>query len=124
MNGFDKPKSGFNEREKAFESKYHLDEEIEFKANVRRAKLLGLWAAKRMGLAGDEAQAYGRSAVDVHIASPGHGELLKKIARDLEAKQVAISPERLQLETERLWAEARQQIVTEVAAGKQAIAPE
>jgi hypothetical protein len=116
--------SGFDEREKAFEAKYHLDEELEFKVNARRAKLLGLWAADALGLRGDERVAYGRSAVEADLAHRAHAGLLGKLRDDLRAAGCLAEAERLDSEFQRLEAAAKQQVIAEVAAGKQVIAPE
>ncbi len=114
----------FEDREKAFEAKYHLDEELAFKVNARRDKLLGLWVADKLGLTGAEADAYARGVIEADFSDPGHAGMLKKLAKDLEAKQISIDTDRLQGEMDRLLAVAKQQIVSEVAAGKQTISPE
>jgi hypothetical protein len=115
--------SVFDHREKAFEAKYHLDEELAFRVNVRRDKLLGLWVAEKLGLAGADAEAYARSVLEADLADP-HLDMLAKLAKDLEDKKVAVSLEKLQRERARLQAVAKQQVVDEVASGKQGISPE
>lgn len=114
----------FDDREKAFEAKYHLDEELNFKVNARRDKLLGLWVAEQLGLAGAEAEAYARAVIEAGFSDPQHTAMLNKLSGDLQAKNVAISAEKLQREMDRLQAVARQQIMAEVTAGKQTISPE
>ena len=114
----------FDDREKAFEAKYHVDEELAFKVNARRDKLLGLWVADKLGLTGPDAEAYARAVLEADFADPGHAAMLKKLSGDLEAKNVAISPEKLHREMDRLLAVAREQVTGEVAAGKQEISPE
>lgn len=116
--------SGFDDREKAYEAKYHLDEEIEFKVNVRRAKLLGLWAAEKLGLAGEDALAYSRQVVEADIAVPGHTGLLSKVSRDLAVQKISVGPAHLQHEMDRLGAIAKEQILAEVLAGRQTVPPE
>ncbi len=74
----------FNEREDAFERQFAHDEALRFKATARRNKLLGLWAAERLGRTGDEAQAYARGVVQADFQEPGDGDVLRKILRDLE----------------------------------------
>ncbi len=114
----------FEDREKAFEAKYHLDEELAFKVNARRDKLLGLWVADKLGLGGADAEAYARAVIEADFSDPGHAGMLSKLVQDLEAKQIPVDAERLHREMDRLLAVAKQQIVSEVAAGKQDISPE
>jgi hypothetical protein len=122
--GTSPPKTCLDERQKAFERKYHLDEELAFKAGARRAKLLGLWVAEKLGLTGDEAAAYARQIVEAEMADSAHAAMLKKIRHDLKAKHIALSEEALDGEMERFLAEARTQVMAEVTAGKQQIGPE
>ena len=114
----------FDEREKAFEAKYHLDEELAFKVNARRDKLLGLWVAGKLGLNGEAAERYAHGIVELDFADPRHEAMLAKLAKDLEAHGVAEPGNLLLREMDRLAAEARRQIVEEVAAGTQTISPE
>ncbi len=107
--------NAFEDREKAFEAKYRLDQETEFKAHVRRTKLLGLWAAEQMGLPAAEAQAYARSLIDEEL-SPGHHDLEQRLLRDLGESKADISPEKLQHQIARLTVLARDQIVAEQGA--------
>ena len=78
----------FEERQKGFERKFALDEELKFKATARRNRLLGLWAAGEMGLAGDAAQAYAREVVKADLAEPGEEDVFRKIRADFDAKGV------------------------------------
>lgn len=116
--------NAFDDREKAFEAKYHLDEELAFKVNVRRDKLLGLWVAERLGLSGNQAQAYARAVVEQDFADPRHVHMLAKLNQDLAEAKVEIAAERLQREMERLLGVAKQEILAEVVAGKQSLSPE
>lgn len=79
----------FDDREKAFENKYAHDEDMRFKAAARRDKLLGLWAAERMGLAGAEAEAYAASVVIADLEEAGDDDVFRKVSADLTAKGVA-----------------------------------
>jgi hypothetical protein len=78
----------FKERQKGFERKFALDEELKFKATARRNRLLGLWAAGEMGIAGDAAQAYAREVVKADLAEPGEEDVFRKIRADFDAKAV------------------------------------
>ena len=71
----------FDDREKGFESKYALDQDQEFKAVARRNRLLGLWAAEKMGLNADRAEEYGRAIVKADFEQPGEEDVYRKIAR-------------------------------------------
>lgn len=84
----------FEEREKGFEAKFKFDQELQFKANVRRDKLLGLWAAEKMGMSGDAAQAYALTVVDAEFSEPDH-DATHKVARDLAAKGVSVDEREL-----------------------------
>lgn len=121
MSGFEERMDGFDERKKAFEAKYHLDEELEFKIGVRSAKLLGLWVAETLGLEGDAGTAYGRSAVEADLAHPAHGGLLAKLRDDLLRQGHLAEVERLAKELQHFEAIARQQVIAEMAAGKQVV---
>lgn len=114
----------FDEREKAFEAKYHLDEEISFKVNIRRAKLLGLWIAEKLGLAGTAAQDYARELIDTDLADSAHAKMLAKARADLTSKGITLAEERIQNQMDRLFAVAHQQIVNEVAGGAQQVTAE
>jgi hypothetical protein len=78
----------FEERQKGFERKFAHDEELKFKATARRNRLLGLWAAGEMGIAGDAAQAYAREVVKADLAEPGEEDVFRKIRADFDAKGV------------------------------------
>lgn len=73
----------FDEREDAFEAKFARDAEMQFKAEARRNKLLGLWAAELLGKAGDEANAYASEVVKADFEEPGDDDVLRKVAGDL-----------------------------------------
>jgi len=116
--------SAFDERGKAFEAKYHLDEELAFKVNARRDKLLGLWAAEQLGLNGDEAEAYAASVVDSDLRAAGHKGMIQKLHADLSVKHADISEERLHTKMEKFYTIAYSQIVHDVEDGKLSISPE
>ncbi|MEC9431802.1 MAG: DUF1476 domain-containing protein [Pseudomonadota bacterium] len=80
----------FDDREKAFENKFAHDEEMRFKAQARRNKLLGLWAAELMGVTGAEAEAYAASVVASDLEEAGDEDVYRKVAADLTAKGVSI----------------------------------
>ena len=75
----------FDDRENAFENKFAHDEELKFKAEARRNKLLGLWAAGLMGKTGDAAANYAKDVVAEDFSEAGDEDVYRKVARDLGA---------------------------------------
>lgn len=79
----------FDDRENAFEAKFAHDGEMQFKAEARRNKLLGLWAAGLMGKSGDEAAAYALEVVSADFEEAGVEDVVRKVAADLAGKASA-----------------------------------
>src|ERR1700741_2338693 len=79
----------FDKREEGFEKKFALDEEQRFKANARRNKLLGVWAAQQLGLAGPDADAYAKEVVVADFEEAGDDDVFRKVRKDFDAKNVA-----------------------------------
>ncbi|MFP3945035.1 MAG: DUF1476 domain-containing protein [Alphaproteobacteria bacterium] len=105
--------SSFDEREKAYESKFAHDEELRFKATARRNKLLGLWAAEHLGLSGAEAEEYARAVVKADFEEPGEEDVFRKIRADFDAKNLDISDHQIRRQMEELMARAVEQIQAE-----------
>ena len=105
--------SNFDDREKGFERKFAHDEELKFRATARRNKLLGLWAAEKLGLAGDEAQAYAREIVKADLAEPGEEDVFRKVRSDFDAKGIAESDHQIRRMMGDLMAAAVSQIESE-----------
>ena len=78
----------FDKREEGFERKFAFDEELKFKAEARCNRLLGLWAAEKLGITGEAATAYAREAVAGAFASGGEKAVVARIAGDLSAKGI------------------------------------
>ncbi|MGR3378595.1 DUF1476 domain-containing protein [Salipiger abyssi] len=91
--------STFEEREKAFETKFAHDEEMAFRAEARCNKLLGLWAAELLGKSGTEAEAYAREVIKADFEEAGHEDVVRKLAADLvgKADTAAIRTKRAEL---------------------------
>ena len=85
----------FDKREEGFEKKFAHDEELRFKANARRNKLLGLWAAEKLGITGDAANTYAKEVVMADFEEAGDDDVFKKVRKDLDAKGVAPSDQDL-----------------------------
>lgn len=73
----------FDERENAFENKFAHDAQMQFKAEARRNKLLGLWAANLLGKSSEEAQAYAKEVVKADFEEAGHEDVVRKVKSDL-----------------------------------------
>lgn len=102
--------SEFDERERAAEKKFELDQQLEFKAQARRAKLVGLWAAGHMGLSGDAAADYAKSVVIADLEEAGAEDLFKKIRADLDMHSATLSDHQIRAKMEESLAEARAQV--------------
>ena len=105
--------SGFDDREKGHENKYAHDQEIEFKANARRNKLVGLWAAELMGKTGEEAAAYAKEVIVADFEEAGDEDVFRKLRGDLDAAKVDISDHQIRKHMVQLLDEARDQIRNE-----------
>ena len=100
----------FDDREKGFESKFALDQEQEFKAVARRNKLLGLWAAEKMGLSAGSADQYAGAVVKADFEQPGEEDVFRKIAQDFEGSGISVSEGEIRRKMDELSSVAREQI--------------
>ncbi len=103
----------FDDRENAFENLYAHDAEMQFKAEARRNKLLGLWAAEKMGLAGDAADAYAKTVVIADLQEVGDEDVYRKVAADLAEKGAGVTEAELRSQMQGLLTEAKTQIVSD-----------
>jgi hypothetical protein len=104
----------FDKREEGFEKQFAHDEELRFKANARRNKLLGLWAAAKLGMAGAEADAYAKEVVLADFEEAGDDDVFRKVRRDFDAKGVTESDHQIRRTMDELMAQA----VASIKAGK------
>ncbi len=104
----------FDKRQEGFENKFAHDEELRFKATARRNKLLGLWAAEKMGLSGVDAEAYAKDVVKADFEEAGEEDVFRKIRKDFDAKSVGQSDHQIRRHMDELMAEA----VAQIQAGK------
>jgi hypothetical protein len=100
----------FEDRKKSAEAKFKLDAEMKFKAEARRNKLLGLWAAERMGMSQTEADAYAVEVVRVDLTEPGIEDVVAKVSADAESRGVNIGNDEIREQLERLYNVALEQI--------------
>ena len=101
----------FDDREKAFEDKYKHDQELQFRVEVRRNKLLGLWAAELLGK--DDAEAYAKEVVSADFEEPGDADLVRKLLGDFQDGGVEMSEHRLRNKMEDCLAAAKEQVMAE-----------
>jgi hypothetical protein len=106
--------SSFNDREKGFENKFKHDQELQFKVEARRNKLLGLWAAEFLGLERDAAAAYAKEVVQSDFEEPGDEDVFRKVWGDFQEKGVDKSEHQLRRQMEELMTVARQEVMKEV----------
>ena len=108
--------STLKDREKGFERKFAHDEEMKFKAEARRNRLLGLWAAGKLGITDpDEAKTYAQTVVFADFAEAGDADVLRKVSGDFQAKGVSVSEAEIREQMTRLLAEAKAQLLDETA---------
>jgi hypothetical protein len=103
----------FQDRENAFEKQFEHDQEIQFKVNARKNKLLGLWAASQIGKSGADAEAYAKEIVMADFEKPGDSDVIHRLMRDLSAAGKPAEEHAIRKQGERLLVEARQQIMSE-----------
>jgi hypothetical protein len=104
----------FDKRGESFEKKFALDEEQAFKAVARRNRLLGLWAAEKLGIAGEAAAEYARQVVAADFDEPGDADVVRKVVGDFSAAGVAVTEQALHAKMNELSAQA----AAELKAGK------
>ncbi len=102
-----------DDRQKAFETKYALDQELMFRIEARTAKLFGLWIAEKLGLSADEAKTYAGGVVSANLDEPGFEDVKRVVRPSLAEKNIDISDHTLDAQLERFLEEARVQIQTE-----------
>ncbi|WP_299918066.1 DUF1476 domain-containing protein [uncultured Roseobacter sp.] len=101
----------FDDRENAFENKYAHDAEMQFKAEARRNKLLGLWAADLLGKSGDDATEYAKEVVKSDFEEAGDEDVYRKVSGDLGSRADEAT---IRAKMRELMAEAKSQIMQEV----------
>lgn len=102
--------STFDERESAFENKFAHDAEMQFKAEARRNKLLGLWAAELLDKTGSDAEAYAREVIKADFEEAGDEDVFRKVSKDLEGKA---NEAEIRAKMRELMARAKGQILEE-----------
>src|SRR5262245_19492717 len=108
----------FNDREKSFEKKFAMDEELKFKAEARRNRLLGQWAAAKLGLSGTAVDDYVKAVRKADLAQKGDEDVFQKIKADFIAKSVSVPDAELRKAISDFLATAVSQIEAEGKAAK------
>ncbi len=96
----------FDKREEGFEKQFAHDEELRFRATARRNKMLGLWAAGKLGLSGAEAESYAKAVVMADLEEVGDNDVFRKIRKDFDAKGVTESDHQIRRTMDELMAKA------------------
>jgi len=102
--------TSMKDRQDSFERKFALDEEQRFKAIVRRNKLLGLWAAEKLGKSGADADAYAQEVVKSDFEEAGDHDVFRKVRKDFDAAGVDQSDHQIRRTMEELLATAAEQV--------------
>ncbi|HVM22677.1 MAG TPA: DUF1476 domain-containing protein [Sphingomicrobium sp.] len=103
--------SQFDDRERAFETKYARDEEMQFRITARRNRLLGEWAARQMGLSDAETESYAKDVVRADFEEAGDQDVIRKVLGDLTAAGIECDEEKIREALQNKEVEARRQII-------------
>lgn len=103
----------FDEREHGFEAKFKMEQELQFKAESRRNKRLGLWAAERMGMTSSEAEAYAKEVVRSDLEEPGDADVIRKVMGDLEKRGIKVAESLVRQTMETIYREVVKDLVNE-----------
>ena len=98
--------STFNQRSDGFEKKFAHDEELRFRAEARRNKMLGLWAAEKLGKSGADADAYAREVIAADVEEQGEEDVYRKLRRDFDAAGLDVSEHRIRRAMSEFMAQA------------------
>ncbi len=101
----------FDDRTNNFEKKLAHDQELQFRVNARRNKLLGLWAAERMGKSGEQAEAYAKEVVLSDYDEKGDDDVLRKVLQDLQASGLPAESTEIRAKMNALLDEAKHQLM-------------
>lgn len=96
----------FDDRKNAFEAEFARNEELRFRATARRNRLLGEWAAEKLGKTGEEAQAYAKAVVAADFEEAGDEDVFRKLRKDLDAANVAVSDHQIRRTMDEMLARA------------------
>lgn len=103
--------SNMEDRQKGFENKFAHDAELEFKAIARRNKLVGLWAAEKLGKKGEDASAYAKDVVMADLERAGHQDVVDKLLADFKQAEITVSASEIEQQIQDLLPVARKQLL-------------
>lgn len=101
----------FDDRERAFETKFARDEEMQFRVTARRNRLVGQWAAGKMGLTPEETDAYAKAVVQADFEEAGDDDVIRKLVGDLTAAAIETDEAEVRRALEDASVEARRQLM-------------
>lgn len=100
----------FDDREKRFESEYAHDQDLKFRVEARRNRLVGMWAAEKLGMSGDEIEAYAKEVIKADFEEAGHEDVFRKLRADLDKARDEVSDEEIRTKMSECLEEAMNQI--------------
>lgn len=103
----------FDDRKRAAEARFAHDAELRFKAEARRDKLVGLWAAEKLGLSGDDAEAYAREVIAADLEEAGDADVARKLRADFDEKGVAVTDAEIRQQLDHQLIVASEQVAEE-----------
>jgi hypothetical protein len=106
--------STFDQREKAFENKFAHDAEMQFKAEARRNRLLGLWAAEKMGMSDADAEAYAKAVIMADFEEAGDEDVYRKVSGDFRERGIEVSEDELRAQMREFLAQAKASLMKEL----------
>ena len=101
----------FDERADAFEKKFAHDQDLQLKATARRNKMLGQWAAAKLGKTGPDAEAYAKSVLMADFEEAGDDDVLRKVRGDLQAAGLAVTDAEIRTQMEALLVDAKKSLM-------------
>jgi len=103
----------FNDREKAFENKFSMDQQSMFKIEARASKLIGLWAAEKFGLSGTDAENYAKEVIAANLDEPGYDDVKRKLKADFETRKISFPSDEVDRIMDKSVADATAQVQAE-----------
>jgi hypothetical protein len=103
--------SSFDDRERAFEAKYARDEDMAFRVTARRNRLVGQWAAAKMGLTAEETDAYAKAVVQADFEEAGDDDVIRKLVGDLTAAGTDVTEGEIRRALDEAMVDARRQLM-------------
>lgn len=100
----------FNDREKGYETGFSEDQKKLFKIEARASKLIGYWAADKMGMNDTERESYAKDVIASNLEEPGYDDVKRKLAKDFEGRGIIFSPSEMDTAIDKAVAEATRQV--------------